>query len=47
MYRVTYSFYGKYFKEKTFETHEAAKRFFYGYCVKKKGITKAELVVLT
>lgn len=45
MYRVTYSFYGKYSKEKTFDTYEAAKAFFYGYCVRTKGITKSELIV--
>lgn len=47
MYRVTYSFYGKYFHEKTFDTHAAAKSFFYGYCLKKRGVTKAELIVPT
>jgi hypothetical protein len=46
MYKVTWKFYGKYHKEKTFATYKEAKGFFYGYCVKTRGITSAKLTVL-
>jgi hypothetical protein len=44
MYKVTYSYYGKYHNEKTFETYQQAKGFFYAM-MKKSGVTKSELVV--
>jgi len=43
MYRVSYRLYGRYDKEKMFETAEAARKFFYGYCVRSKMVTRAEL----
>ena len=45
MYKVTYSYYGKYHNEKAFDTYEAAKKFFYAM-MKNSKVTKSELVVL-
>ena len=45
MYKVTYSYYGRYHHEKTFDTYKAAKSFFYAM-FKRKGVTKSELVSL-
>ena len=45
MFKVTYSFYGKYHNEKMFDTYEAAKKFFY-VMMKNSKVTKTELVVL-
>lgn len=42
MFKVTYSYFGKYHHEKTFETHKQAKGFFFGISKNKK-VTKAEL----
>jgi hypothetical protein len=44
MFKVTYSYYGKYHHEKVFETYKQAKGFFYAMS-KKNGVTKAELIV--
>lgn len=43
MYKVTYSYYGKYANEKSFDTYAAAKGFFYAMS-RKNGVTKAELI---
>jgi len=44
MYKVTYSFYGKYHNEKMFDTYEEAKKFFYAM-TKNSKVTKSELIV--
>ena len=44
MYKVTYSFYGKYQNEKLFDKYEAAKKFFY-FIMKNPKVTKTELIV--
>jgi hypothetical protein len=43
MYTVTYKYYGSYVKERKFDTHAAAKKFFYYAMYKLKGVTSAEL----
>ena len=43
MYKVAYSYYGKYAHEKSFETYAAAKGFFCAMS-RKNGVTKAELI---
>lgn len=46
MFRVTYTHFGRYPKERVFDCEKKARGFFYGYCVRTKGITKAELRVI-
>jgi len=43
MYKVTWTIYGRYHKEQKFDNYADAKGFFYGYCVKSRNITRAEL----
>lgn len=43
MYRVTYKLFKRYSKERQFDSVEAARKFFYGYCVRSKDVTGAEL----
>jgi hypothetical protein len=45
MYKVTYSYYGKYNHEKSFDCYKQAKSFFY-YMMKKSGVTKSELKIV-
>ena len=42
MYKVTYKIFGKYVNEKTFDTYETAKKFFY-VMVKNSKATSVEL----
>lgn len=44
MYRVKYSYYGKYQKEVVFEVYAEAKKFFFS-TMRRNGVTKAELIV--
>ena len=43
MYKVEYKIYGKFVHEKTFDTYEAAKKFFYAI-MKSSKVTAAELM---
>lgn len=41
MFKVTYSYYGKYQHEKTFSTEQAAKKFFW-YVQRRTGVTRVQ-----
>ena len=43
MFKVTYKLYGRYAKERIFETEKEARGFFFGYCVKNSNVTSSEM----